>query len=208
LNISIDGTEINHDKQRGFKGAYKKTLATINLIKKKFPEQKIELKMTLTPLNYEDIIYVYELSQKLNCNFSFKPAEYMKNYTNRFKKINFRFNKQQLDVIKSQADEIFLRELRRGKRKEALFYKFIPEYLIKRERRIVKCDIAKKSITIMPNGQVYSCILMESIGNLKKQGIDDIWSSNKAELLREKIENKECPNCMLMCGIFKSFGKL
>jgi hypothetical protein len=56
----------------------------------------------------------------------------------------------------------------------------------------------------MPDWKVYSCILMNQTWNLFEESIDDIWKSNKIITLRKKILDWKCPECMLMCWIFKS----
>jgi hypothetical protein len=47
-----------------------------------FPELVIEIKLTITKNNYQDIFFLSKLANKLGIFFSFKPVENMTNYTN------------------------------------------------------------------------------------------------------------------------------
>lgn len=42
----------------------------------------VELKLTLSPLNYDQIVNVYALALRLGCQYSFKPVENLVHYTN------------------------------------------------------------------------------------------------------------------------------
>jgi hypothetical protein len=57
-------------------------MATLLKIKKLFPSQAIEIKLTITKKTYKDILYISKLANKLWVRFSFKPVENMYNYTN------------------------------------------------------------------------------------------------------------------------------
>ncbi len=230
INISIDWKELNHDKQRWTKWSFYKTIETIKKVKKIFPEQIIELKMTITKLNYKDIIFLWKLADKLWVFFSFKPVENMTNYTNQsndlwknkplrpadtspcqgrnwdimnstFKKY---FSGEEIEVIEKQIFDNDYIIKQNNYINKSFFYK-IPEYLrcwLWEEKK--NCSIAKDSITIMPDGKVFACILMNKIWNLNNKSLDDIWNSQEIIDQRKQIENGECPECMLMCGSFKS----
>jgi MoaA/NifB/PqqE/SkfB family radical SAM enzyme len=205
LNISIDGDQETHDKIRGINGSYKKTLNTIEQIRQLYPKQAIELKLTLTPLNFHTISHVQQLAGNLFCDFSLKPAENMGNYTNKKTSINIDFSDEMISKIKKQLNPIRMREKLRGNNKLYKFYRDMPFYLNNKKKKLIECDIANRSITIMPDGKVYGCILLDSIGDLKKQNIDNIWFSKEADEQRHAISNGRCPNCMLMCGSYKSY---
>ncbi|MDD2870367.1 MAG: radical SAM protein [Candidatus Gracilibacteria bacterium] len=204
INISVDGKQINHDRQRGVDGSFLKILETIGKIKKVFPEQIIELKMTITKNNYRDIIFLCRLANKLGVNFSFKPVENMTNYTNQKNYYNGHFSEDEIIEIENQVyDNPYIIE--QGDYINKNFFYKIPDYLrngLGEEKK--NCNIAKDSITIMPDGKVFSCILMNKIGDLRENNIDEIWNGKNIKLQRKLIENGDCPECMLMCGAFKS----
>lgn len=198
INLSLDGLAEVHDKIRNSNGAFDKTLQTFVRIRKINPRQKVEFKLTLTPLNYNQIINVYELAKNLNCDFSFKPAENIKSYTNMLGEIDLSFTDEQLCVIRNQALYVSDEMYKKNKFGKAKFFKDIPFYLYSKKGK-TRCSVLKKDITLMPNGKVYDCIMMPSIGNIKRKKIDKIW--NKKPKITEK-----CPSCMLMCGSYKDFS--
>lgn len=45
---------------------------------------------------------------------------------------------------------------------------------------------------------------MNSVGSIKEDSLDEVWEGEKIKSQREEIVRGECPECMLMCGSFKS----
>lgn len=204
INISIDWNEKNHDKQRWTKWSFKKAIKTISKIKKIFPNQIIEIKLTITEYNYKNIFYISSLASKLWVFFSFKPVENMNNYTNQNSKVDNLFDDEKIEQIAKQIiNNPYIEKQNKYINKE-FFYK-IPKYLKKwywKEKK--QCSIANNSITIMPDWKVFSCILMNQIGNIKKENIENIWNWININNQRNNIKKWLCPNCMLMCWSFKS----
>lgn len=204
INISLDGNQVNHDLQRGQKWSFARSIKTVRQIKKIFPEQVIELKLTITKQNYRDIIYVWKLAEKLGVFFSFKPVENMTNYTNQWSDISPEFTSDEIDKIEEQIIGNPYIE-KQSFYIQTNFFKMIPGYLRHGLGEAKKaCQVAKNSITIMPDGKTYWCILMNSIGSTKDNSIDELWQWEKIEKQRKEILDWECPECMLMCWSFKS----
>lgn len=198
INISIDGLGRVHDNIRGLKGAFDVVLQTILKVKRVNPGQKIEIKLTLLPDNYGQIRKVYELSRKLGCDFSFKPAENMKNYTNQLENKDFHMTRDKLCAIRNQAFYISDRMLKDGNHKKAKFFRDIPFYLFGTQKK-GKCSVLNSHITILPGGSVYTCLFFLALGNLNESVLSDIWRSRRKKM-------PPCPSCMLMCGSFKDYS--
>ena len=61
--------------------------------------------------------------------------------------------------------------------------------------RLLKCSAAKHIFYLDPYGELRPCnVLEESMGNLKKESFEEIWSGKRAEDVRLKVENcdKHC----------------
>lgn len=204
INISIDGNEKTHDIQRWISWSFRKSIETVQAIKKLFPKQIIEIKLTITKNNYKDILFISKLANKLWVFFSFKPAENILNYTNQDWEKHKIFSKTEINEIENQIiynPYIVKQDKYITKR---FFYK-IPNYLINwlwEEKKI--CSIANDSITIMPDWKIYSCILMSGIWNIYNNSINEIWQSNKLKTQRKIITKWKCHGCMLMCWLFKN----
>lgn len=204
INISIDWKEKIHDLQRWIKGSFRKSLETVQTIKKLFPKQIIEIKLTITKENYKDIFFISKLANKLWIFFSFKPVENMFNYTNQGWNIDSMFNIEEINEIEKQIINnpyIIKQDFYITKN---FFYK-IPDYLRNWLWESKKdCNIANDSINIMPDWKSYSCILMDKIWDLSEKSIDEIWKWKLLENQRKNIKDWKCPECMLMCWSFKS----
>ena len=204
INISIDGNEINHDKQRWVKWIFKKTIKNIIKLKKIFPNQIIEIKLTITKNNHKDILYISKLANKLWVFFSFKPVENMSNYTNQNSENNLNFTNEEINKIEEQIKNNTYIE-KQDYYITPKFFNSIPEYLRNGlQERKKECSVAEETITIMPDLKVYSCILMNQTWDLKKQSLDEMWESNKRQKQIKEIKKWKCPECMLMCWSFKS----
>jgi len=204
INISIDWNQANHDKQRWMKWIFLKTIKNIVKLKKIFPNQIIEIKLTITKNNYNDILYISKLADKIWVFFSFKPVENMNNYTNQNSQNITCFSNNEITAIENQIiNNPYI--TKQNYYISPIFFNSIPEYLRNwLWERKKKCSIAKNTLTIMPDLKVYSCILMNSTWNLYNDTLDEIWNSKKIKKQIWEIENWECPECMLMCWAFKS----
>ncbi len=196
LNISVDGIGKVHDEIRGFQGAFKTTLNTIRQIRRFFPTQKVELKLTLHPRNFDQILRVYDLSQKMGCDFSFKPAENMEFYTNRNTSLQLDFTGDQLCIVRNQAFKLSDIVYLKGDYKKSRFFKDIPFYLADK-RKPKRCSVLKQHITLMPDGDCYFCIKEPKKGNALKDEI--------SRLIPEHNHDFTCKSCMLMCGLYKDY---
>lgn len=66
----------------------------------------------------------------------------------------------------------------------------------------LECQVGFHNFAINPYGEVRLCFCMDSIGSLKDDVPENIWSSDKAERIREAI--KKCPkSCKLLNCNFK-----
>ena len=204
INISLDGNKITHNSQRGNSKSFQTSLKTIQKIKKVFPKQIIEIKLTITKQNFEQISFFTKLARELGVFFSFKPVENMLGYTNQIRQNNTYFSPQEIEKIEKQiTNNLQIEEqhfyIHSG------FFKMIPEYLRNGLWEKKKyCNVAKESITLMPDGKIYACNLMECIWDVKDEKIDAIWIWKNIVHQRQEIEKWNCPECMLMCGSFKS----
>lgn len=198
INISIDGINKVHDRIRGIKGAFDKTMETILNIKKINPYQKIELKFTFIPQNYDHIVKVYRLAEKLKCNFTFKPAENIESYTNKISNINLKFTREQLCSIRNQAFYISDEMYKKGDFLKAKFFRDIPFYLFSKKKP-ERCSVLDNDITIMPNGKIHTCLMSLSKGNINEEKLEKFWR-------KRTINFKKCLSCMLMCGSYKDYS--
>lgn len=200
LNISIDWPDNIHNLQRWVSGAFHTTINTILNIKKMFPTLLMEIKFTITPINYWYIRSFTLLAAKLGIFFSFKPYEFVMNYMNKKHNLDVQFSEKQIKIIEYQISENpFI--LQQNNYKNKNFYNKIPSYLrngLSKEEK-ARCQIANDDIIIMPDLDVFSCIFMKKLWTLKKENLSNIWHGKLVNKQRDIIKSGECQGCMLMC---------
>ncbi len=204
VNISIDGSEKTHDIQRWIQWSFRRSIDTIQSIKKIFPKLIIEIKLTITKHNYKDILYISKLAYKLGIYFSFKPMENMLYYTNQIWESETIFSEEEISEIEKQIiynPYIIKQEYYISKD----FFYAIPKYLrngLWESRK--KCNVANDSISIMPDWKIHWCILMKDVWSIHTNTLDQIWNWSPIENQRKNIVKWNCQWCMLMCWSFKS----
>ena len=195
VGISIDGIGDIHDKIRGIKGAYQKSLDTIHrLLKLEVSDLRIAL--TINDTNADQIKPVYDLANELGVEFTCAVAHNSDIY----------FKKNDNDILKAESvadhlNEIIINELSTLTPKRwfrAYFYKGLIDYIYKK-KRILECDAGRNSFFLDPYGDIYPCnILNKKIGNLKLDSFDSIWSSDQAATVRKDVTSCQ-HNCWMIC---------
>ncbi|HTY44438.1 MAG TPA: radical SAM protein [Patescibacteria group bacterium] len=72
-----------------------------------------------------------------------------------------------------------------------------PQRFVKR----TKCNLGYDSFTVLPDGNIFLCLALEPIGNIKTDHISQVWFSEKAQKVRTQIA--QCTkNCKLMVNCF------
>lgn len=196
LHISYDGPN-HHDLQRGYRSK-EKILNTIKTIKKDFKHINLKIKFTITPTNYKDIIPTYDFCIKNRLDFRVKLVENAKNYTNKIdeKKITFK-NSIKKSIIKDLL-KVYKRKSKYDKRNAEFIKRSINLLLNKSTKK--DCYVPFEKIFMMPNGNIYTCIHSESIGNINKKSLDNIWKSEKAQSIRKEVLNHGCKDCVSYHG--------
>lgn len=64
----------------------------------------------------------------------------------------------------------------------------------------LKCQIGYNNFAVDPYGEVRICFCFDSIGSLKNSSPQELWTSEKADLLREKISNCKMSCKLLNCN--------
>ena len=69
----------------------------------------------------------------------------------------------------------------------------------KYKTNLIPCEVINASIHIMENGSIRPCMFLDEIGNIKHNRIGDVIFGDKANDIREKINNNQCPHCWMNC---------
>ncbi len=208
ISCSLDGLEETHDYIRGVKGAYKNVLRTISLLKqmrRKYSNLRIVINSVITNRN--------EVELQNFVNF----VKTLKLDAHNFDLIRgFHQGKLSLPKNLSMANKIrFETQKYYSKPKNpihgflsTLFYKWIivnQGYSLKKRAWDVDCVAGTNTIVILSDGTVAVCELLEPVGNLLENDLDEILNSDKVLKQKKGIKCHKC-DCTHICFVQDSLS--
>ncbi|MBI4845411.1 MAG: radical SAM protein [Candidatus Omnitrophica bacterium] len=183
IGVSLDGQKQIHELIK--KGTlYEKAIETILMCRKM--NMPTCISFTVTPLNYNEILKVYNLSKKYGCNFTARIYVSDSLYYGNIHIGGI------IPDLKKELDEIS------GDKVDEVEKFFIANLSAPCK---IRCLAGFITAFIMPDGRVYACPHGFYMGDLKKQKIKNIWFSWRAFIARIKILRcgKKCWNeCVTM----------
>ncbi|MGM9848051.1 MAG: radical SAM/SPASM domain-containing protein [Muribaculaceae bacterium] len=200
FRISIEGLSCKNDELRGREGGFDKGLRTL-LELRRMGVEDIGFGITVSNNNSEDMLHLYELNRNLKMQFataSFHNSFYFHKYDNKVTNV---------DEVCANFDELIQRLMKENSPKSwfrAFFNLGLINY-IKGGRRMLPCEAGSENFFVDPYGNVLPCNGMEedcwfdTMGNLHDvSDFMEIWNSEKAQQVREKVAN--CPKSCWMIG--------
>jgi MoaA/NifB/PqqE/SkfB family radical SAM enzyme len=201
IGVSLDGINETHDKIRGVKGAFKKASETLFALREKFPNLHIQVTMTVTPINFRHVYYIYDFCKK----HGFFPRIGLASISEYFKNLGteFTYSRADIEELKRYFDAMakdIIRDHGKARSLSELFWlDGSIRFLINPATRLVPCYAGFVSFYIDPYGTVYPCYnFFEEMGNIRKQKVRDIWFSKKSKEIRRRILRNQCPNCWIV----------
>ena len=198
IRISIEGLSEKNDELRGHVGGFDKGLRTL-LSLKKMGVKDIGFGCTVSNHNSKDMLSLYQLS--LSMGMEFATAAFHNSYYFH-KEDNLISNKEEVCNDFRQLIEWQLKENNPKSWFRAWFNMGLINY-IEGGRRMLPCEAGSANFFIDPWGEVYPCNGMEdkfwklNMGNIHQHSFNEIWESEQAAIVREKVRN--CPkNCWMV----------
>ena len=198
IRISIEGLSEKNDELRGHDGGFDKGLRTL-LSLKKMGVKDIGFGCTVSNHNSKDMLSLYQLS--LSMGMEFATAAFHNSYYFH-KEDNLISNKEEVCNDFRQLIEWQLKENNPKSWFRAWFNMGLINY-IEGGHRMLPCEAGSANFFIDPWGEVYPCNGMEdkfwklSMGNIHQHTFNEIWESEQAAIVREKVRN--CPkNCWMV----------
>ncbi|MGV8141089.1 MAG: radical SAM protein [Candidatus Woesearchaeota archaeon] len=193
VRVSIEGLPKANDELRGLKDGFDHGIRTLIELHE-LGLKDIGFGITVSDKNAKDLLELYNLAKMLNLEFSTAAMHntfYFHKFDNKFedrKMITGEFKKLVKEHLKSKKPKEWFR---------AYFNYGLINY-INGNKRLLPCRMGTDVFFIDPSGEVYPCNGMDwSMGNIKKQTFEELWNSEKAEEVRNKVKN--CPkNCWMI----------
>jgi MoaA/NifB/PqqE/SkfB family radical SAM enzyme len=204
IRISIEGLEKTNNTIRGLEDGFQKGYKTL-LELKKMGIKDIGFGMTVQDLNSDDLVPLYNVSNKLNMEFataslhnSFYFVEAKNIIKNRIK-VAKNFEMLINRLLESNSPKKWFR---------AYFNHGLINYIFG-QKRLLPCDMSFDTFFIDPYGDVMPCNgtrKKECMGNLNDMTWEELWNGEKAELVRQKV--KKCDrNCWMIGSVSPAMHK-
>lgn len=198
IRISIEGLSTTNDSLRGRDGGFDKGLRTL-LRLKEMGVKDIGFGCTVSNNNSTDMLSLYHLSKSLGLEFAtaaFHNSFYFHKDDNRISNTD-----RVCDDFKTLVN-LQLKENHPKSWFRAYFNMGLINY-IEGNRRMLPCEAGTTNFFIDPWGEVYPCngleekFWKESMGNIHDAPFMEIWTSERAQRVREKV--RCCPkNCWMV----------
>lgn len=192
IRISIEGLEKTNNKIRGLEDGFNKGYTTLKkLVEMKHPD--VGFGMTVQDANAKDLVALYEKSNELNMEFATASLHNSFYFVEAKNIIHDRL------MVAKEFENLINRLLESNSPKKwfrAYFNHGLINYIFG-QKRLLPCDMAFDTFFIDPYGDVMPCNgtkQKEVMGNLNDQTWEELWNSEQAEEVRNKVRHcdREC----------------
>jgi Fe-coproporphyrin III synthase len=196
LRISIEGLSKANDSIRGIPNGFDNSIRTLFALRE-LGMKDIGFNITIQDLNYMDLVYLYKLSYALGYEFG-TTTVHNSHYFHKWDNVITR-----RDEVAGAFAELVRCLLKSRKVKEwfrAYFNSGLINY-INGNPRLLPCEMGDDGFFVDPYGDILACNGMdkkESMGNLKEQTWEQIWSGERAHDVRKMV--KRCTKKCWMIG--------
>lgn len=202
ISISLDATTPTiHDKIRGVRGAFNKTVAAIrNLVKYKSHTQ-VGISPIITNLNIYELEKLVDFARDLGVDaIRFQPWH---------ESLGYKETADILDIKGERLKEIgdVMEKIIRKTRKYRIYtnsdvyLRGISRYFEDKRKIKINCFVGFFTCNISWKGDVVPCAFIEPVGNIRKETFNEIWKSKRFEEVRREIRRGNCPKCWMGCFI-------
>lgn len=204
IRISIEGLENTNNEIRGLKDGFNKGYTTLKTLVD-MGMKDVGFGMTVQDKNAPDLVPLYELSDEMGMEFataslhnSFYFVE-AKNIIKDRPMVAENFEKLINKMLNSNSPKKWFR---------AYFNHGLINYIYG-QKRLLPCDMSFDTFFIDPYGDVMPCNGTkgkEVMGNLNEQNWDELWNSEQADRVREKVRHCD-RNCWMIGSVSPAMHK-
>ncbi len=213
VSVSVDGMERTHDEQRGVGGSFKRameTLRRLSALREEYPGLGLTVGMTLTPENIREVSEVYTIARRFGADFSMRPVNFSEIY---YRNMD---DRRPLDDVSGELLPL-IRKIARDtvKRKGVIssapslrYMQGIVDYIRDPTYRSLPCAAGEDSFFLDPYGDIYPCIFVnEKMGNVREEHLGELWWTDAASNIRERISRGDCPGCWVECETYREIHR-
>lgn len=199
IRISLEGLPAANDELRGMPDSFDHGLRTL-LELKRIGLKDIGFGITVSDRNAKDMLELYYLAKYLKVEFATAIVHN-----------SYYFHKTDNKIVNTeevtQQFEEIIRELLKTWKVKNWYRAYFNQgliHVIQKHGRLLPCGAGTDLFFLDPWGEIRPCNGMEeeiwydSFGNLHQNTFQEIWSSEKAQKIREKVA--DCPKTCWMIG--------
>lgn len=202
VNLSIDGVGLKHDKVRGVRGNFERsmhTYAAFKELKTRYPNFTLGIHTVISNFNVDTFPELCEFVQR-----ELQPDSYITEIAEERVELDtvglgitptVEKYSVAIDVLLDSLRDQQVRGISRVTQAFRRQYYEIVKRTLREHRQVIPCMAGVASAQIAPNGDVWSCcIRAESMGNLRDYDYDfgRVWRSARADEMRRSIKAGEC----------------
>lgn len=204
IRISIEGLENTNNEIRGLKDGFNKGYTTLKTLVD-MGMKDVGFGMTIQDKNAPDLVPLYELSNEMGMEFATASLHNSFYFVEAKNKINDR-------PMVAENFENLINELLASNSPKKWFRAYFNHGLINYiygQKRLLPCDMSFDTFFIDPYGDVMPCNGTkdkEVMGNLNEQSWNELWNSEQADRVREKVRHCD-RNCWMIGSVSPAMHK-
>ena len=196
ISLSIDGLASMHDKIRGMKGSFERTIEAINNLKKYAPKIDIVINTTIGSFNINELDGVVKLAEDLGVKQQFQPINEHPLFDRQLSKASMK----KLDEGEIKKIENFIKKILKKTHvvNSKYFLAHIPDYFkgnLNKGLFNEKCKLQYYFCEIRENNELYPCLMAFNWKNGFQLNNNLKGTFYSKEYKRKQKELKDCRLC-------------
>ncbi|MCM2266893.1 MAG: radical SAM protein [Elusimicrobiales bacterium] len=212
LGSSLDGLGAAHDKVRGSRGAWARTMKSARQLRSRFPGISLSFNFTLLPSNAGALFETYLAAKELKIWFGAQKVVNhegleAENYTWTRAVLKTALRQTDLVITDICAEHKAFELLMQGRAAQApwlwntlIYWLRLRQYLAAPGRLMDDCLCGERYAMLSPAGDLFFCPVRKhrAVGNVLEEGFDKAWRGRRAAAERKAIAAGRC-HCWLLC---------
>jgi len=197
-NISIDGTGETHNRIRGIKDGYKRSMESIdilNRIRKTYPIN-VSINTVIQPDNLNELDKIREVAREKDVQAVFSPLVNDAFFASDNVASNMAFNEEELERFK----DFIVRTYNGAANTTGLFWS---RYLSMLEGagRWMPCGFERLALVLEPSGDLRVCTMRDwtAVGNVRDKSAAEAGIATKSREVRSRLRKEVCKDCPNYC---------
>ncbi|MDZ4384707.1 MAG: SPASM domain-containing protein, partial [Nitrospirota bacterium] len=200
VQVSIDGVGDIHNKIRGRSNGFSRAVETVRVLQKIQKEhvkfRRLEAGLVIQPDNVDHLDEVVAFREEMDLPGGYMIQQVLPYFD------HTQTSKQPAGFTRAQQERLiaFSKKVR---------IPGVKKWLDNPSKRPLSCYAGYSAIYIDPYGDVYPCVSASGnqdfvMGNIREDGLDEIWNSGRAQEVRRRVKQCQYTACWSGCEIVQT----